>query len=227
MLSAQDATFLLMPHKATIVNVDAEQLLGEWHPLVEQLGSSEGILPLASASEMLSLPRVTNRASLTAFLETYKTQILIPVELPAILQAFSHADRHETRELIRFDQSLKQKMLMREFATASQRVGCNQLRRLRPLRDHRLVQRYLAAVEEKRACGWHTLVFGVTLSIYSLPVRQGLVFYERQTLRGFIDTAANVLRLSLRESRQLLDQLLSDLPHDLDWMPEAGGWVTA
>lgn len=207
-----------MHHYADIVNADAEQLLGEWHPLVEQLGSTEGMLPLSSASEMLRLPRVTNMDSLVEFLETYKTRILIPIELPAIMRAFLHASRHETRELIAFDRSLERESSLDEFAAASQRVGRNQLRRFRPLRDHRLLQRYLNAVEEKRARGWHTLVFGITLSIYSLPVRQGLVFYERQTLRGFIHASSNPLRLSIFECRKILDHLCSDLPHNLGIM---------
>lgn len=214
-----------MPQNTNIVNVDAEQMLGEWHPLVEQLGSSEGMLPLASASEMLRLPRVANLDSLVEFLETYKTRILIPVELPAILRAFLHASRHETRELIAFDRSLVDEVLLHDFAAASQRVGANQLRRLRPLRDHRLLQRYLKAVEAKRACGWHTLVFGITLSVYSLPIRQGLVFYERQTLRGFIHASSHSLHLSIRECRQILDQLCSDLPHHLESLVGDRGMV--
>ena len=43
----------------------------------------------------------------------------------------------------------------------------------RPLRDQRLVQRYLTAVEQGEAQGWHTLVYGLTLAVYSLPLRQG------------------------------------------------------
>jgi len=53
------------------------------------------------------------------------------------------------------------------------RVGQSQLKRFRSLRDHRLVQRYLKAVGEGRAHGWHTLVYGITLSVYSLPLIQG------------------------------------------------------
>ena len=54
-----------------------------------------------------------------------------------------------------------------------------------PLRDERVVQRYLAAVESGEAHGWHTLVYGLTLVVYSLPLRQGLLGYAHQNHARF------------------------------------------
>jgi urease accessory protein UreF len=213
-----------MHRYANKANWEAEELLGEWHPLVEQLGSTEGLVSLASASSALQSSAVTNRSSLLSFLEAYKSRILVPFELPAILRAFLHASRNETRELISFDQQMAREPLLRELTRASRRVGQYQLGRLSPLRDHRLLQRYLRAVRQGRAHGWHTLVFGLTLSIYSLPVRQGLVFYERQTLRGFLYTGAAALRLSHRDCARMLDQICSDLPHHLDILDTLREW---
>lgn len=201
-----------MQHLAHIANVDVEELLGEWHPLVDQLGFSDGMLSLGSASAALQLPRVTTVFALESFLESYKSSILIPLELPAILRAFRHATRNETRELVTFDQQLAGVGLMPVLARASQRTGQHQLRRLRPLRDHRLLQRYLRAVDEGRAHGWHTLVYGLTLSVYSMPVLQGLAFYERQTLLGFLNAAARHLHLTCRDCRRILGELLADVP---------------
>jgi hypothetical protein len=58
------------------------------------------------------------------------------------------------------------------------------------------VQRYLAAIESGRALGWHTLVYGVSLAMFSLPLRQGLQNYIEQTTRGFIESSAKSLRLA-------------------------------
>jgi len=80
------------------------------------------------------------------------------------------------------------------------------------LRDERIVRRYLEAVERKEANAWHTLVYGLTLAIYSLPLRQGLLGYAHQTVRGFIYSAARMLDLSERACRQLFDELCEDLP---------------
>lgn len=187
-------------------------MLGDWHPLVQQLGSAEGIIALSTASHWLRLKKVDSRSTLQRFLEAYQSQVLIPFELPAIQRAFRHASRNETRELVAFDQEILEERLIQPFASASRRVGQAQLRRLRPLRDHRLLQRYLRAVEAGQAHGWHTLVYGVTLSVYSLPVLQGLFSYERQTLLGFMHAGARRLRLSEQDCRALIDELTPGLP---------------
>lgn len=197
---------LKQPHPET------SELLGDWHPLVQQLGSTEGLVSLSTASQSLRLRNITSTETLLRFLEAYQSQVLIPYELPAIQRAFRHACRNETRELVAFDQDIAAEAALRPFANASRRVGQAQLKRLRPLRDHRLVQRYLRAVESGMAHGWHTLVYGATLSVYSLPVLQGLVSYERQTLLGFIHAVARCLRLSETDCCNLIDQLSPTLP---------------
>lgn len=191
---------------------ESTELLGEWHPLAAQLGSTEGLVALSTASHSLRLNHVADVESLLSFLEAYQAQILIPYELPAIQRAFRHAARNETRELIAFDQELANEPALRFFASASRRVGQAQLRRLRPLRDQRLVQRYLRSVDEKQSHGWHTLVYGLTLSVYSLPVLQGLTSYEKQTLLGFMHAVSRHLRLSENDCRDILDRLSPAFP---------------
>ena len=191
---------------------DPAEWLGDWHPLAEQLGSTDGLVTLGSVSASLRLVPVHDLPSLRLFLRNYQSQILFPVELPAILRAHGHAARHELRELVGLDQGLAAQPLLNEFAAASRRVGQAQLRKLRPLRDDRMVQRYLEAVEHGGANGWHTLVYGLTLAVYSLPLRQGLLGYAHQTTRGFIYSAARVLRLSEHQCRDLFDSLSADLP---------------
>src|SRR6187402_253608 len=87
---------------------ESTELLGDWHPLVQQLGSSEGLITLSTASHSLRLNNVTDVRSLRQFLEAYQSHILIPYELPAIQRAFRHASRNETRELIAFDNEVDQ-----------------------------------------------------------------------------------------------------------------------
>lgn len=193
-------------------NSETTELLGEWHPLVQQLGSTEGLIALSTASHTLQLNNVDNVQALLRFLEAYQSQILIPLELPAIQRAYRHASRNETRELVAFDRELAGELALKTFVNASRRVGQAQLKRLRPLRDHRLLQRYLRAVDEGVAHGWHTLVYGVTLSVYSLPILQGLNSYEKQTLLGFMHAVSRTLRLSENDCRDLLEQLSPSLP---------------
>ena len=195
---------------------DAAEWLGDWHPLAEQLGSTDGLVTLGSVSASLRLVPVHDVPSLRNFLSNYHSRILLPLELPAIQSAHGHATRHEVRELVALDQGMAGQPIFSEFAAASQRVGQSQLRKLRPLRDQRAVQRYLHAVESGEAHGWHTLVYGLTLAVYSLPLRQGLLGYTHQTTRGFIYSAARMLSLSEHQCRALFDSLCAGLPEAVE-----------
>jgi urease accessory protein UreF len=187
-------------------------LLGDCHPLVQQLGATEGLHELARVSRSLRVHSVSDVDSLRSFLRAYQSRILVPMELPIIHQAYLHSAGGRTRELIALDQQVAEAPGLRDLANASQRVGQAQLRRLRPLRDVRVLQRYLAAVEAGEATGWHTLVFGLTLSIYSVPLRQGLLGYSQQVIRGFIHTAATRFQVSAVEIGEIVQELNSALP---------------
>jgi urease accessory protein UreF len=205
-----------MVNETQLALSDAAEWLGDWHPLAEQLGSTEGLATLASVSASLHLAPVHNLPSLRQFLRDYQSQVLLPCELPAIQSAQGHAARHEVRELIALDCRLAGEPLLQVFTSASRRVGQSQLRKLRPLRDQRVVQRYLQAVENGEAEGWHTMVYGLTLAVYSLPLRQGLLGYAHQTTRGFIYSAARMLQLSEHQCRALFDTLCADLPEAVE-----------
>lgn len=205
-----------MMQRTQVALNDPADWLGDWHPLAEQLGSADGsadgLVELGSVSALLRLPPVRDVASLRKFLSDYQQQILLAHELPLIQQAHAHASRQEARELVALDRRVADEPILQNFATASRRIGRGQLQKLRPLRDQRLVQRYLHAVETGQAHGWHTLVYGVTLAIYSLPLHQGLLGYAHQITIGFIYSAARLLELSESECRELFDGLCALLP---------------
>ena len=169
-----------------------------------------GALSLAA----LALPQqgIRSLSALRGFLEEYRRELLVPVELPAIRQAWLHASRYETRELIALDRKLADEPRLKEFAAASYRVGQRQLNRLRPLRDLRLVNRYREAIERGQAHGWHTLVYGVALNVFSLPLRQGLAAYASRTLFGFIERVARPLALTTGQCADLHERACAPLP---------------
>jgi hypothetical protein len=146
----------------------AENLLGEFSALLQQVGV-RGMLPDCNPPLAPPAEHLTHLPALQTFLDAYLTQILLPLELPAIAEACGRVRRGETRELIALDRQLDGEARLAPFAPASRRIGALQLQRLRPLRDERTVQRYLCAVESGRAGGWHTLVYGLTLAVYSFP----------------------------------------------------------
>ena len=195
---------------------DPAEWLGDAHPLAEQLGSADGLASLHALADSLRARPVARLTELREFLLAYRERVLLPHELPAIRTAFDHASRSELRELIAFDQQLAREPALHGLARASQRVGQGQLQKLRPLRDERMVQRYLGAVENRAAHGWHTLVYGLTLVVYSLPLRPGLLGYAHQTTRGFIHAAARPLNLTEAACRDLFEELCTPLPEAVE-----------
>src|SRR5262249_16167279 len=121
-----------MTTQPTVPQQVVEEFLGDVVPLAAQVGSAEGLVALEGAAGRL-FGRCTDLRSLRCFLQDYQANILLPVELPAICQAYGHANRYEIRELIDLDRRLAHEPLLHSFATASQRVGKTQLKRLRPL----------------------------------------------------------------------------------------------
>jgi urease accessory protein UreF len=203
---------LHQPEIAKLAAGRANEWLGDIHPLVEQLGCADGLVELHALSESLQSHPVADLPALRDFLRLYHEQILIPRELPAIHAAYEHAARNEQRELVALDRQMTHDPALKPFAAASHRVGRAQLHKLRPLRDERMVKRYLAAVEAGEAQGWHTLVYGLTLALYSVPLRQGLLGYSWQVTHGFIHTAARSIQFTEKECRQLLEERCEALP---------------
>jgi urease accessory protein UreF len=202
------------------------ELLGDAHPLLEQLGTAENVSVTGALMHALELRCVTDLPSLRNFLDAYRKEVLLPVEFPAIVRAYQHASRGEPDELIALDMQLADERAIRPFAIASCRVGQRQLSKLRPMRDQRLVQRYLAAIEAGRARGWHTLVYGVSLAMFSLPLRQGLQNYAEQTVRGFVESAARSLRLRAIDCETLLAAQSAEVPVAIAAMLDASKQLT-
>lgn len=190
-------------------------LRGDPQPLTWQLGRPpDAAWAVAAAGGVPETVR--DVPTLRGFLTWYRTELLTPVELPLIRRAFEHASHYQIRELIALDRALRQERRFARFAEASRVVGRAQLWRLRPLRDQRPVRRYWQAIENGQAQGWHVLVYGLVLAIFSLPLRPGLLSYSRQTLAGFIGAAGRSLALGEAECAQLWADEVALLPPAVD-----------
>jgi urease accessory protein UreF len=200
-----------MTRHALVTELHTPELTGDAREFLKQLGAPEALPTLSLAASALTLATVRDAATLRRLLAAYREEVLVPVELPAILAAHGYAGRGELRELLDLDRSLAADRRLREFRAASAAVGRRQLSKLRPLRDQRLVQRYLRAVDSGEAHGWHTLVFGVFLAQYSLPLRQGLLLYSQRTLGGFLDSAGATLRIAEAQCDEIFTEAATPL----------------
>ena len=130
---------------------------------------------------------VSDLRGLRLFLERYERDILRPIELPAVQSAYWFANRGQFRELLELDAELSANVSLMPFARASLSVGREQLRLLKPMYDQRMMQRFRKCVVAGEARGWNPIVFGMFLSIHSVPVREGLLQFGRQIWSGFVN----------------------------------------
>jgi urease accessory protein UreF len=184
----------------------------DWRAIEEQLGSPEEATAISASALAGSLKGIGSAEQLRQFVANFQSEKLSVEELPIILRSYNHARRNEGREIIQLDRSLKLTTPNDPLAAASVRVGRNQLRRMRALRHEKVVSKYWDAVRDGEASAWHTVVFGVVLGVYSIPLRQGLHHYSQQTVRGFLEAGAASLRLREAEVDELESSLLAGPP---------------
>jgi hypothetical protein len=155
-----------------------EELAGEAAALTRALGSPDTLASLTALAELIDAPRPVSLPDVRAFLARYRERLLTPVELPAIRDAFEHARRGEAGvvELDRRPPPRSAGPHSRMPADGSAALRCDGF----GLRD-RTLRRYLRAVENGEATGWHVVVFGLLLALFALPLRQALVHYAART----------------------------------------------
>jgi urease accessory protein UreF len=198
-----------MPHPRPGFEGDPSALAG-------RLGSATGIELFGHLLTAPLTADVRDTETLRQFLRNYSGSVLVAVELPTVCRAFEHTRRHEIRELIELDRQLVVPLVPEAFVDASRRVGRTQLRRLRPLFDDRRVQRYWHAVEARQASAWHTVVYGLAMAVFSFPLRQALMNYGHQTIRGFVESAGGRLALGSDTCEGLCIEVLGDLRPAVD-----------
>ncbi|MGE3312559.1 MAG: urease accessory UreF family protein [Limisphaerales bacterium] len=187
-----------------VSSASGEGLSGDVHPFTQALGSPESLASLAALADLVQTPRPETPRALESFLIRYSERLLAAVELPAIRDAFLHAQRGEVRELLRLDRRLEAIFGSSAFADASRHLGRTQLRRLRPLRS-RPLQRYLEAVDSGRAHGWHVVVYGILLALFSLPLRQGLAHFALRSQEGLLESSLLGLSVPAADRARLLE----------------------
>ena len=168
-------------------------------------------------AQPLDIEGVTDLRGLRLFLERYEREILRPIELPAVQSAYWFANRGQFRELLELDAELSANDLLMPFARASLSVGREQLRLLKPMYDQRMIQRFRKCVVAGEARGWNPIVFGMFLSIHSMPVREGLLQFGRQIWSGIVNGVQESCALSDEECNVLLGETIDRLP---DWIEE-------
>ena len=162
--------------------------------------------------EPLEIETVTNLREFRVFLARYEKEIFCDIELPAVHSAYWFSNRGQFKELLSLDAKLTASPSLELFSEESLHVGREHLRMLQPMYDQRMVQRFRKCVINGEAKGWNPIVFGMFLSIHSIPVREGLLQFGRQTWSGFINGIREQRGFPESECSQLLKKYMDRLP---------------
>ena len=160
----------------------------------------------------LEIETVTSLRELRVFLARYEKEIFCDIELPAVHSAYWFANRGQFKELLSLDAELTANPTLQLFSEESLYVGRQHLRMLKPMYDQRMLQRFRKCVINGDAKGWNPIVFGMFLSIHSVPVREGLLQFGRQTWSGFINGIREQRDLPELECSLLLKEHMDRLP---------------
>ncbi len=191
--------------------------LGDLSQLAGRLGESgEESLPERSGGILFDGEEIVDSVSLVRFLEDYRVRFIIPIELPTIIEASRCVINGEFRELMALDHELSKDSTLKGFSEASRWVGQCHARPMRGMRDHRVVWRYCDAIRLGAANGWHSVVYGVVLAAFSIPLRQGLVNYCERIVGGFVESAATKLDIAGSDAIVLQERLMEQLVNDID-----------
>lgn len=182
-------------------------LLGDVRALARHVGAG----PARTAGGAFDrLPGV--HGDWAAWARQYVDETLVGEEWPLVIRAWNLAVNGRGNELVELDREWGLRVGMRSTAEASFRAGQRQLNRLRPLKDVRVIQRYLGAIESGRAHGWHAIVYGVMLAVYGIPLRQGLIHYAEQILGGLAEGMPRAIGTSDRCRDEWLETATEGLP---------------
>lgn len=187
-------------------------LRGDASSFLQQIATDETLPELGGAASSFQGGEINSIEDLRQHVFAYQTNVLHPIEFSAAIRAWQLASQCGARELVMLDQELSRLPHLQTFAAASQRIGRIHLKRLRPLRDQRVVQRYLAAIDRGDARGWHMIVYGLILFVYSIPLRQGLIHYGCASVRGLLNSGSAHFRGPQAAVLDLEDEAVRKLP---------------
>lgn len=163
---------------------------------------------------------MTSSEALRGWLVDWVENTLAPRDWPAVVEAYTLAQQGKSRELLALDARLTRER--RDLEGPGILAARRQLARMRPLRDSRVVQRYLDAVERGEARAWRPLVFGVEAAVFNVPLRSALLAYGTRLLQELIGGAILPLRLNPAAVEAEMAAITARFPSRLPALPGFG-----
>ena len=156
---------------------------------------------------------VHDTKSITHYLENHLWPMLIHLELPVVrfAQEASFADDEEA--LIDLDSCLDATKTARELREASRATGRRRLHAFCEANPSPTLQTFARHVEEGRAYGHHSVVFGIGLA--ALPLQALLTSWAFQSLSAVCLSAPKLLRVGQDAAQKVLTQSMSGMEENV------------
>jgi urease accessory protein len=159
--------------------------------------------------QVVALGLVTDADSMQRHILAHVWPTLIHFELPVVRLAQASALAHDEGALLELDSIVDATKATRELREASRATGRQRLRALLGADASPMLALFAKAVEEGRARGHHSVVFGIGMAALPLPAL--LTSWAYQTLSGLCLASPKLLRIGQDSAQRVLTAALAPM----------------
>ncbi len=107
-------------------------------------------------------------------------KLVLEREIPLIASLNIDARGPAPRSLLQADSQLRSMSWTADSADVNRSAAAAQLQAMGPIGDFKPLSQYRKAMDAGRAHGWQCLAYSLFFQLYSIPLRQALVYYAMQ-----------------------------------------------
>jgi urease accessory protein len=159
--------------------------------------------------QIVALGIVCDPESMQRHIENHVWPMLVHFELPTVRVAQEAALRDDLPALLELDALVDATKTARELREASGATGSRRMHAFQEAGGSSILISFAHAVEEKRARGHHTVVFGVGLA--ALPQRALLTSWAFQSLSALCLASPKLLRIGQDAAQRVLTACLTEM----------------
>jgi urease accessory protein len=159
--------------------------------------------------QIVALGLVTDADSMQRHILAHVWPALVHFELPVVRLAQEAARKLDHAALVELDDIVDATKATRELREASRATGRQRLRALIAADSSPALVAFAQAVEEDRAHGHHSVVYGIGMA--ALPVNALLTSWAYQTLSGVCLASPKLLRIGQDAAQRVLTTVLAPM----------------
>jgi hypothetical protein len=138
-------------------------------------------------------------------------KLVLGREIPLIASLNIDVSGPAPQSLLQADSQLSSMNWAADSAAVNRSASAAQLKAMGPIMDFKPLSRYRKAMEAGQAHGWQCLAYSLFFQLYSIPLRQALIYYAMQ----YREVSPDAFRTHLPDwSGEVVDAVNAVLPRD-------------